>query len=145
MANIERALEYFDRGAACSQAILAAYGPDHGLDQSLAFRVSSGLGGGIGRTQMVCGAINAGAMVIGLSAGNRTPEDREGKDRAAEAVARYLKTMRSSMPDLTCAGILGSRLESDEEWAAARDRGLFRTVCTEAVRRVAEYLDGANH
>jgi hypothetical protein len=54
--HVDAAVAMFEEGYSCAQALLAAYGPDHGLDRDLALRLASPLGGGLSRTDGPCGA-----------------------------------------------------------------------------------------
>ena len=66
MNNIQNAVDKFQAGFNCSQAILEAYGPDCGLSPIDCLKVSSGFGGGMRRGE-VCGAVTGALMVLGLN------------------------------------------------------------------------------
>ena len=46
MNGVSKAVELFRGGCACSQAVLAAYGPRYGLSESQALRVAAGFAAG---------------------------------------------------------------------------------------------------
>ena len=64
--RVELAVELFSGGLACSQAILAVYGPLFGFDRDDAIRVARGFGGGMGRLSETCGAVTGAFMAISL-------------------------------------------------------------------------------
>ena len=66
-------LNRFRTGSNCAQAVLSTYFRALGYDENLAHRMSTGLGSGVGRKQYICGAVNAGAIVLSTVYGN---EDR---------------------------------------------------------------------
>ena len=66
MTRSEKAASLFKQKYNCAQAILAAYGPDYGLDETLALKLSSVYGGGIARTGGMCGAVSGALMVLSL-------------------------------------------------------------------------------
>ena len=53
-----RAAELFLSGAVCAQAVFCAFCDLHGLDFETASRLSSSMGGGVGRLREVCGAFS---------------------------------------------------------------------------------------
>ncbi len=55
--RVEEAVQKFLSGYACSQAILAAFGGDWGLDELTAAKLGAGFGGGLGRLGFACGAV----------------------------------------------------------------------------------------
>ena len=69
MDRIQKAEELFRGGCNCSQAVFAAFADEFGLDEELAKRLATGLGGGVGRMREVCGAVSAAALVIGMRLG----------------------------------------------------------------------------
>ena len=66
MSRTQEALKIFDSKFNCAQAVLGAYGPDYGLDKTMAFKLSSVFGTGIARTGGMCGAVTGALMVLSL-------------------------------------------------------------------------------
>jgi len=62
-----------------SQAVLAAYCEDVGIDMKTALMIASPFGGGIGRLREVCGAASAMFMIAGLKYGYVDPKDMNAK------------------------------------------------------------------
>ena len=69
MDRIEKAENLFTNGCNSAQAVFAAFADELGLDEELAKRLATGLGGGVGRMREVCGAVSAAALVIGMRLG----------------------------------------------------------------------------
>ena len=67
--RVKKAEGLFKGGCNCAQAVFAAFADEFGLDEELAKRLATGLGGGVGRMRDVCGAVSAAAMVIGMRLG----------------------------------------------------------------------------
>ena len=76
---ISEALKHFDEGYACSQSVLLAFADHFKLDKTMAKRISSTFGGGMGRLRETCGAVTGGFMVLGLAFGNEEPKDLDTK------------------------------------------------------------------
>ena len=62
MTHLEKAEAAFMSGLNCSQAVVVAFAEDFGMDESLAKKVSCGLGGGVGREREVCGTVTGAAQ-----------------------------------------------------------------------------------
>ena len=66
MSKAEVAVDCFEEGFNCSQAVVSAFAPELGLDRETALRVAAAFGGGMGRTGETCGAVSGALMVIGM-------------------------------------------------------------------------------
>lgn len=142
MNKVQQAVELILSGHSCSQAILAAYGPDYGLDHDTAVRLGGGLGGGIGKTGGVCGAANAGSIIVGLALGNTDLTDQERRDMVYEATAHYLECFRARRGSTLCRDIMAKEGHKvPEEWEQVAAQGVFKTLCPEVVRDAAECLE----
>ena len=84
------AVERFRDGCNCSQSVLSVFAGRYGLDEALTMRISSGLGGGVGRMGGICGTLTGAALVLGLELGPRTREGRNAKE-ATYAATRWLQ------------------------------------------------------
>ena len=80
-ARGDRARQLFIDGYTCAQAVVLAFEDITGLDRTLAARLSSGFGGGMGRMREVCGAVSGMFMVYDLVCGYSEPGDMESKKR----------------------------------------------------------------
>lgn len=141
--RVENAVRLFSEGAACSQSILAAFGPSVGLEVGTAFKIGAGLGAGFGRKQYLCGAIGAGAIILSLKYGSADPADTGAKERAYTAVREFINAMEAELGASSCRELLGISILTPEGGQEASRQGLFETICKDAVRRVSEYLTGA--
>jgi len=141
MNDVEAAVKLFRNGCACSQAILAVYGPRFGLDEDRAVRVAACFAGGM-RMAETCGAVTGGFMALGLAGcgdGCRTIEGRRAAYASAQSFAEAFRRRHGS---LVCRELLGCDISTPEGYKTAVDQGLFRTRCVELVRDAAELLGG---
>lgn len=73
----KQALRYFAAGYNCAQSVFMAYGDLAGLTREQSAQVSAGLGGGMGRLRLECGAFSAAVMLCGvLTEGGEQPTAR---------------------------------------------------------------------
>lgn len=139
--KISIALSSFQGSANCAQSVLLAFATDEGLTTEQCLKLGAGLGGGIGHKQHVCGAINAGAMIIGLRFGNSNLNDSDSKQKANVLVAEYMDKCTKRLGSTDCCRILGIDLNNPEAKQKARDAGLFDMVCGNAIKVVCQLLE----
>jgi C_GCAxxG_C_C family probable redox protein len=140
MSGVSTAVELFANGCACSQAILAAYGPRYGLDEQHALRLASGFAAGM-RMAETCGAVTGAYMVLGLAKSGPDCSVAEGRQATYDAVVALSKAFRERQGSLTCRELLGCDISTPEGAQAAREAGLFRTKCPDVVRCAAELVE----
>ena len=113
--RVERAVENFMAGYGCCQSVVAAFADLYGL------------GGGVGRMRMMCGAVSGIVMLTGLDCGQTEGSDREGKSACYKVVQELLARSKQENGSLICAEILGIQ-------------GHQKAVCSYvASERTAEY------
>lgn len=106
-ARVARAVENFMSGYGCCQSVVAAFADLYGLDDLQAKRIAAGFGGGVGRLRMMCGAVSAIVMLVGLDCGQTEGSDREGKSACYKVVQDLLARSKEENGSLICAEILG--------------------------------------
>jgi len=105
--RVARAVSHFMAGYGCCQSVVAAFADLYGLDDETAKRIAAGFGGGIGRMRMVCGAVSALVILVGLDCGQTDGNDREGKSACYKTVQELLARSKAENGSLICAEILG--------------------------------------
>ena len=139
MSKAETAIKLFETYN-CAQSVLTAYAEDLRLDKNLALSLSVGFGGGMGRTQDVCGAVTGAIMVLGLSSGFKE-EDRRDKINAVYAkVQHFLNEFAEAKGTIKCRDLLGCELLSEEGQKYFKEHNL-KENCREYVRFCCEMLD----
>ncbi len=114
-ARAEYALSLFKSGYNCAQSVFAAYADLLGMDTETALKMSSAMGGGIGRMREVCGTVSAMAMLAGLKEGNADPENEEAKEHIYALVRRMSALFKEQQGTIICRELLG--IEGMEESA----------------------------
>ena len=105
--RVARAVDNFMAGYGCCQSVVAAFCDLYGLDEQMALRIGAGFGGGVGRMRMMCGAVSAIVILVGLDCGQTEGSDREGKSACYKVVQQLLEQSRKDNGSLICAEILG--------------------------------------
>ena len=114
MNRVEKAVLLFRAGHACSQAILTAYGPTLGLDETLALKIACPFGGGMARMGGTCGAVTGAFMVIGLKHGRVSATDEQAKEKTYEIVREFVERFTSRNGSMVCRELLGYDLRDVE-------------------------------
>ena len=146
--RVARAVDNFMEGYGCCQSVVAAFADLYGLDKEMALRIAAGFGGGVGRMRMMCSAVSALVILVGLDCGQTVGSDREGKSACYKVVQELLAQSKAENGSLICAEILG--LEGVEKAvssyvASPRTTEYYKTrPCAakveSAARIFAEYL-----
>lgn len=105
-----RAAELFLSGAVCAQAVFCAFCDLHGLDFETAARLSSSMGGGVGRLREVCGAFCGAAMAMGLLYGFSVPPGKGEKAQHYGRVQELAAAFKERQGSIVCRDILAARM-----------------------------------
>jgi C_GCAxxG_C_C family probable redox protein len=138
--RVQAAVDNFQSGMNCSQAVLLAYGEPVGLDHQKAAAMVAAFGGGIGMTGRTCGAAIAAMMVLGL----RTA--RAGRPIAAHttysyALARdFIRLFEARNGTISCRELVGA-IDTPEGLRMAEERNQLATLCPKLVQDAAEILE----
>jgi len=140
MQRPAKAVENFQAGFACSQAVLAEYGELFDLRREQAIKLAAGFAGGM-RIGSTCGTVVAAYMVLGLKFGGQDCGKLEGRKPVYEAISDFNRRFTAENGSLNCKDLLGCDISTAGGLEIARQKDLFRTDCPRFVRSVAELLD----
>jgi len=136
--NGNEAIECFNNGFNCAQAILSTYCEQFGLDGETARKLSCGFGAGMGRLGETCGAVTGAYMLIGLKYGQSSVGDSEAKERTYRLIQEFSRQFIEHNQSTNCRELLGvDLLHGDKQLAGQR----VQTVCPKAVKDAAEILE----
>jgi C_GCAxxG_C_C family probable redox protein len=138
----EEALKRFQSGSNCAQSVLSVYLPAVGIPEPIAHKIGAGLGGGVGRKQYLCGALNAGAIVLSAKLGNESGDDTAGQEAASARVREFVNQFEATFKSSQCRDLLGIDISTPEGRQKAAESGVHRSVCDECLRHVCAMLDG---
>ena len=140
MTNAEKAAGIFKEGFSCSMAVLGAYCEQFGLDKRLAYKVSSGFGGGM-HCDQTCGVVTGAFMVIGLKFGRTRADDIEAKMNTAKMTNEFAKKFKARHGSIGCTELIGCNISTPQGFEEAKTKDLFKQLCPEYVISAAEILD----
>lgn len=130
----DKAKELFTGGCNCSQAVFGAFAESLGMDMETAMKVSSGLGGGMGRLREVCGAFSGAVLALGM---------KYGPDRTAvyAKVQELSAAVKAELGSIVCRELLAGTGAASGGAPEARTAEYYRKrPCAEIVRFVADRL-----
>jgi len=137
----DEAVDLFNRGFYCSQAVFYAYCERFGLDKDMACRIATPFGAGIGWTGNMCGAVAGALMVIGLCHGNTDPDDMDAKKKVFAATQKFMVEFVDRHASINCTELLGYDLSDPDQRFEARKVGVTKEKCPVFVRDAAKILE----
>lgn len=129
------------QGCNCAQAVSSVFARDAGVPEEVVLRAATGFGGGVGHTGGACGAVSGAVLVIGLLFGSTGPEEKEAKERTYAITREFVTRFERKHGNVSCTGLLGCDLSTDEGLARAREQNLTRTLCPRYIRDAVEILE----
>ena len=139
MDHIMKAVQYYEKGYMCSQAVFAAFAEEFGITEKQALQIGACFGGGMNKGE-VCGACTGALMVLGMKYGQFDLLDTESRAKGGAMAVRFLDEFAKRKGSYICREILGCDLRTEEGRTHARANGLFGKLCPEMVRTAAEIL-----
>ena len=138
MNQTEKAVDCFNSGFNCSQAIFSVYSEKLGVSNETAYKIASGFGAGMGRLCETCGAVTGAYMVIGLHYGHASPDDSESKEKTYSLVQEFAKRFKERNRSIKCEDLLGTHLITGDKEKASKQ---VKVICPKMVRDAAEILE----
>ena len=142
-ANIAGAL--FTSGHNCAQAVFCAFEDLTHMDDKLALRLTSSMGGGVGRLREICGAVSGAALVLGVLYGSEDPNDAPAKAEHYARVQEVAEKFRAEAGAIVCRELLKLQEEKSEPTPAERTSAYYHSrpcqlLVELAARAVDEYI-----
>lgn len=125
MNYVEEAVQLFEDGYMCSQAVLAVFCEEFGLSREQAFKISISFGSGM-RKGEVCGACTGAIMALGLKYG-------ENKSKSDEMCVKFLDSFKKENGSYICRDLLDCDIRTEEGIKYAIDNNLFKEICPKMV------------
>ena len=147
--RIRRAEQLFVAGYNGSQSVVAAFADLFGFTEEQALKLSAGMGGGMGRLRMTCGAVSAMAILAGMECGSADADDREGKSHNYKVVQDLCAKFKAEHGSLVCAELLNLRKDAPLSYVASeRTAEYYKTrpcvnMVVTAAKIFAEYIEGS--
>jgi len=143
MNKSEKAIEYFRSKFNCSQSVFTVFGTEHGLSENDCLKTSCAFGGGMGRQQLICGAVTGALMALGVKYGKAMGDPDENKQLTYEKTREFFNEFIRLNGSTSCRELLkGLDMNDPDDHRKIIEQGLFDTLCekyvTDSVRIVEE-------
>ena len=145
ITRMKEAAKYFIDGFNCSQAVVATYCEQLGLDKKTALKLACPFGSGMARTAKTCGAVSGAYMLIGLKYGQYLAEDTEAKEKCYRLAKEFTDRFHEVHGSINCYDLLKADLGTLEGMQYVKENDLWNTLCpifvSDAAHIIEEILD----
>ena len=135
----EIVIENFPGAFNCAQSTLVLFAEDYGVDKAAALRIGAGLGGGCHFGE-ICGAVSAGAAIVGLKYGHTEPNPEHYgicRQKTKEFVGRF----KEENGAVSCRDLLGFDMSEPGGRERAIEMDLFNKRCKGLVKSAVAILE----
>ncbi len=130
MKKEEIAKRYFRNSFNCAQSVLVAFGPEYGFGEDQCLKVACAFGAGLGRQQLICGAVTGALMALGLKYGKGKEDPESNKKQTYNQSVLFIQEFRRRNKSINCRELLlGLDMNDDNDLAKIKELGLFDTLC----------------
>lgn len=126
--RIEKSAQLHSAGYNCAQSVALAFEDITGLDTKVLENVSAPFGGGVGRSQEVCGTVSGMVMVLSLVR-NYDCSDQKQKMALYNEEQVLIKRFKEKHESIVCRELL----------SLAKTRG-FKHSCSELIKDAVDIL-----
>ena len=106
-SRADQAIAFHDRGFNCAQSVACAFADKTGLDENTLFRVTEGLGLGMGCMAGTCGAISAACVLSGLKCSTGHTDRPDSKAVSYKSARACMEAFQDKNGSVTCRELKG--------------------------------------
>lgn len=103
----KKAEELFLSGYNCAQSVFCAFCEDFGIDFEVGLKMTSSMGGGMGRLREVCGAVSSMFLLVGLKRGYIKNNNDEIKANHYKLIQDLADEFKNEFGSILCRDLLG--------------------------------------
>ncbi|MBC7130584.1 C_GCAxxG_C_C family protein [Candidatus Bathyarchaeota archaeon] len=130
---INKAVSKFLQGYNCAEAVLSTLADFLGIKCKQIPRIATGLGGGIGHSGSVCGALTGAVMALGLKYGRDRPEQFEAYQTCMNKSLEFYKSFEKIFGSIYCRDLTGCNLSTPEGLEKFRMHQIKEKKCVKYV------------
>ncbi|MBE5883669.1 MAG: C_GCAxxG_C_C family protein [Lachnospiraceae bacterium] len=137
-----KAMALFKEGFNCAQSVFLAFEDLYSMDRTVALKLSSSFGGGMGRLREVCGAVSGMFMVAGILYGYDSPDAYEEKTAHYERIQKLAHDFSSCTGSIVCRELLGLERKEDSPTPEKRSETYYqKRPCVQMVGLAAALME----
>lgn len=137
----EMAVEQFRKGFNCAQSVFSSFINELDISDDIAFRITSGFGGGMGKLQNTCGAVTGAFMVLSCKLGEVDAPDPELKATINHTIQDFAQKFEKKFGSLNCRQLIDIDLNDPEQTKKAKEERVFELKCEEFIRYSVKTLE----
>ncbi len=142
MKRSEKVKILFNNGFNCAQSVFASFSPESGISEEESLRIATPFGGGIGRQQLVCGAVTGALMALGAIKGKGIHDPEVKKQEVYALTRNFCKEFAGRHKSLNCRNLLnGLNMLDPDENLKIKEQGMSETHCARYVKDAVEILE----
>ncbi|MBQ8206463.1 MAG: C_GCAxxG_C_C family protein [Bacilli bacterium] len=148
MDKAKKAVELFESGYNCSQAIVLAFEDYLNVDRKTLQSLSSSFGGGISRLREVCGCVSGMAIIMGIIHGDYDVNDNDQKAKHYELIQKLALKFKEKTNSINCAELLDKVKEVESPTPEVRTKEYYeKRPCSKYIKIMAEIIESelSNH
>jgi len=136
-----KAVEIFNSGFNCAQSVVSVFADDYGIGKDELLRLSSGLGGGMGGMQEICGAATGAYLILGLQFGYSSESENYRKTEVYDIVKEFSKEFVNKNSYLKCKDLLKCDLSTENGKDYFMQNNLKEKICSVCVKSAVELTE----
>jgi C_GCAxxG_C_C family probable redox protein len=140
MNHTEKALNNFKNQYNCSQSVFSAYSEKFGIKENDAQKIAMGFGGGIGRTQDICGALTGAIMVLGCRHYNENDIARS-KEIIYAKTKELISKFKEIHKTVDCLELIGVDFSKEGGFELFKALNIHENKCNGYIEDVCKILD----
>ena len=136
----KKAEELFLSGYNCAQSVFCAFCEDFGIDFEVGLKMTSSMGGGMGRLREVCGAVSSMFLLVGLKRGYIENNNDEIKANHYKLIQDLADEFKNEFGSILCRDLLGE--DRGSYVPDKRTEEYYKTrPCTEFIKYAAKLTE----
>lgn len=103
----DKAAELHNKGYNCAQAVACSFCDEFGIDEATMFRLTEGMGLGMGCMEGTCGAVNGAVTILGLLNSSANLEKPDSKGQTYKLSKELVETFKNKNKSTVCKDLKG--------------------------------------
>lgn len=128
-SRIEQTIEKRQKGYNCAQAVACTYCDLVGIDERTMFKMTEGLGAGMGNMEGTCGAVSGACVLAGMAKSTGNLENPDSKGVTGKVSREIMEQFKNRNTTVTCKDLKG------------KDTGNVIRSCPDCIRDAAEFVE----
>lgn len=140
MEKQEKAMNYFENGCNCSQAVVMPYAAELNAQEEVIQKMAVAFGGGMSKAGKTCGCLSGALMVIGLKYGEDSAKIIANRIKSYNEGQKFMKNFEETFGATDCYELIKLDLNKKEDMEQAQAK-VFGNRCKNMVGKTVELLE----